>query len=279
MFSTIGEKYLYQEGYKATTEMYDLLNRGYFSKPGWSLGLKADDFGTSPVGYSSVSYRFGNSKLSDHKYVSHNDNSRNNFIKQKLSAKDDFVRDSVATVNSKVVDKKSKSSSDSGSDLQYSSFVDDVLSQSSERSSTRREEKDTDLYKQEISDSDFRMAKALNSSSVRKNYSAPLRNRSSSAPGSALRSRTCSSYDSGLLGNKKSVNSSSKYVKKLDWADLHRQAVCEVEDLENSRWKWENSVSNVVKGICCTLQNVSDNFVVSKFLYTYKYNYSKMTSQ
>ena len=67
MGETMKESYLYKEGYKATVELYDLLDRGFFKKPGWSVVL---DKGATYLPTVTADY-FGTPRMLDSKPTDH----------------------------------------------------------------------------------------------------------------------------------------------------------------------------------------------------------------
>lgn len=155
MYTSARESYLYSEGFKATSEMYKLLESGYFSKPGWSLGVNAEDF---RVPRANDFYNENRGTYSVLPSVEIKDKNvgykgRNQF--QSLSSGvnkgfsnrhyDDWSDVGNASNTGSRGRHLSQVSSNSGSELKYTSFVEDVLSQSSERGSVCNLEGATDI--------------------------------------------------------------------------------------------------------------------------------------
>lgn len=161
MHTSAREGYLYGEGYKATAEMYKLLDSGYFSKPGWSLGVSAEDFRVPRANDFYSESRGTNVMMTNAELKDLGCKSRNQFQSLSSGANKGF---SDRHCNWSDVGNGSKTgsrgrhlsqvSSSSGSELKYSSFVEDVLSQSSERGSVCNLEgvsdKNTSLYARKL---------------------------------------------------------------------------------------------------------------------------------
>ncbi|KAL4240334.1 hypothetical protein ACF0H5_001125 [Mactra antiquata] len=220
--------------------MYDLFDERLYTYKPWSLGSKADSFGKYPVSYSSATKGFENRTLSDCHISSYNDTSK--ILTQRLKAKAETLNWGdvliARNVDTKVSSTRHSTVSDTGSELQYSSFVDDVLSQSSERSSVYKY-KETDAYKLKMSATEWKKSKTLiNSNSDRKSYSAPplhRRNNSATMSGDVVRSTSMGKYSGQSLRSlrhNKPVYGASKYGKLADKSDFHRRIYSDFSELD-----------------------------------------------
>lgn len=158
----------------------------------------------------------------------------------------------------------SHASSSSGSELKYSSFVDDVLSQSSEKGSLHDGQRPSKI--------NMSASKRKSVDFIDRNRAKLIGSRKENLPSCTIFSnKNRVSFENPVTQNVKPAFMSEK-LKKLDqsdphrlasaartadWNSLQRRVYCDYIDYENHRWKLSNKIR---KGIRCVNFCFSNNF-------------------
>jgi hypothetical protein len=243
MFTSARESYLYQNSFKSNNEMYKLLDSSSIHSPDWSSSLKS----SQPLNNSNRNNKTGKTwtsnfefKNRDSSHTSRNqfDFARSDWNKGSLSELSNFSNDNLDRYCERGRH-LSQTSSSSGSELKYSSFVEDVMSQSSERESLNN----------------FETMSKVETSHIRTNKISmtgehPYRaNSSQSGLASTYKSKV--SFEDPITRSVKSDSIDRKlkrysetntsrigsYTNPKEWNAIQRKIYYDYVDYENRRWK------------------------------------------
>lgn len=271
-----GESYLYQDSYKSNNEMYKLLDDRSNKRPDWPPAVKS----SQPLSWSYRKYKTENAGM--FKNINSNYTSRNQFD----FVNSDWNKGSLCELRNNSNDNLdrcsergrhvSQTSSSSGSELKYSSFVEDVMSQSSERESlsnfeTRSRSEASDIKTNAACLTGLHSYKAKgNQSGLPSTYKSRV-----SFENPITRSVMSDSIDRKLKRySETNINRTGTSTNPKDWNALQRKIYCDYVDFENRRWKVTGKMDILHIKTFCLSHNSRLIFTFISFIWMVRCNVS-----